>query len=361
VSRLLDIIVIGLAISSSWGNGHATTYRSLLKGMHRRGHRITFLERDQPWYAEHRDAPMLEYCATHLYADQADLCSRFAAVVRNADVVVVGSYVADGRSIIRWVLDEAKGLRAFYDIDTPVTLAHLPNDGCAYVARDQIAHFDLVLSFTGGPTLSRLQSEYGARLAAPLYCSVDAESYRELKLLRHIDLGYMGTYSPDRQHGLELLLNAPARELRGRKFSVVGAQYPKDLPWPKNVRRTEHLPPDEHPRFYGEQRFTLNITRSDMRRAGYSPSVRLFEAAACATPIISDDWPGLRELFTENTEILIAKESADVIRHLRAYSEVHARELAAAARKRVLAAHTGNRRAEELEFWIARAGKQAAA
>jgi spore maturation protein CgeB len=361
VSRSLDIAIIGLAISSSWGNGHATTYRSLLKGMHRRGHRITFLERDQPWYAQHRDAPTLAYCATHLYADQTDLRNRFTAVVRNADVVIVGSYVADGRSIIRWVLDEAKGLRAFYDIDTPVTLARLPNDGSAYVSRDQIAKFDLVLSFTGGPALSRLQSEFGARVAAPLYCSVDAESYRDMNLPREIDLGYMGTYSPDRQHGLELLLNAPARELRRRKFSVVGAQYPKKLPWPKNVRRIEHLAPDAHPRFYSEQRFTLNITRSDMRRAGYSPSVRLFEAAACGTPIISDDWPGLRELFAERSEILIAKESADVVRYLRGYSGEHAHELAAAARERVLAAHTGTRRAEELEFWIARAGKQAAA
>ncbi len=353
MSQSLDIVVIGLAISSSWGNGHATTYRSLLKGMQRRGHRVTFLERDQPWYAQHRDAPSLNYCATQLYCDQADLRNRFATLIRHADAVIVGSYVAEGRSIIGWVLEEAKGVRAFYDIDTPVTLANLPGDNCSYLAREQIPEFDLLLSFTGGPTLSTLQSTYGARLAAPLYCSVDAERYRDLHIPRNIDLGYMGTYSADRQPGLESLLNEPARQLGECRFSVVGAQYPRELLWPANVQRLEHLSPDEHPHFYSQQRFTLNLTRADMRAAGYSPSVRLFEAAACGTPIISDRWPGLTELLAEHEEILIADQTADVVGYLRHVGDTQARRLAAAARARVLASHTGDRRAEELEFWLA--------
>ena len=352
MSQSLDIVVIGLAISSSWGNGHATTYRSLLKGMQRRGHRITFLERDQPWYAQHRDAPALSYCSMQLYADATDLRERFAELIRHADAVIVGSYVAEGRSIIHWMLEEATGVRAFYDIDTPVTLADLANDSCGYLAREQIPQLDLLLSFTGGPTLSRLESTYGARLAVPLYCSVDAERYRDLHVARDIDLGYMGTYSKDRQPGLERLLNETARRLPHRAFSVVGAQYPQELSWPANVCRLDHLGPDEHPYFYSRQRFTLNLTRADMRAAGYSPSVRLFEAAACGTPIISDRWPGLTELFAEAEEILTAEHASEVVAYLREVSNAQARRLAAAARARVLASHTGDRRAEELEFWI---------
>jgi spore maturation protein CgeB len=360
VSRALDIVFIGLAITSSWGNGHATTYRSLLKGLQRRGHRVTFLERDQAWYAQHRDAPALSYCATHLYADEQDLRERFSNTIRQADAVIVGSYVCGGRDVIRWVLDEAIGVRAFYDIDTPVTLAKLENDSCDYLGRSQIAQFDLMLSFTGGPVLQRLEDTYGARMAVPLYCSVDTERYRDLHIVRDIDLGYMGTYSADRQDGLEHLLNEPARQLRDRKFSVVGAQYPATLCWPANVERIEHLAPQQHPNFYSRQRFTLNLTRADMREAGHSPSVRLFEAAACGTPIISDRWAGLTDLFVADEEILIADRSTHVIDYLENIGAVAARRMAAAARERVLASHTGDRRPEELEFWITHAASRSA-
>ncbi len=349
MSQSIDIVIVGLAITSSWGNGHATTYRSLIKGLHQLGARVLFLERDQPWYADNRDAPRSPYCETQLYSDLDDLRRRFAARVQSADAVIVGSYVQDGRAVCDWVLEHACGVRAFYDIDTPVTLARLRTDECDYLRADQIPSFDLMLSFTGGPILEQLESRFGARRAAPLYCSVDVDAYRPQAVQQSIDLGYMGTYSPDRQPGLETLLNAPARELSSRGFLVVGAQFPRSLQWPRNVRRVEHLAPSEHARFYSQQRYTLNVTRSDMRRAGYSPSVRLFEAAACGTPIISDDWPGIAEVLTPGQEILIAAGASDVIRILEEVSESDRQRMARAARERVLAAHSGAQRAAELE------------
>ena len=54
----MNIVIIGLSITSSWGNGHATTYRSLIKGLRKRGHKVHFLERDVPWYANQRDAKL---------------------------------------------------------------------------------------------------------------------------------------------------------------------------------------------------------------------------------------------------------------------------------------------------------------
>jgi spore maturation protein CgeB len=348
----MNIVFIGLAITSSWGNGHATTYRSLIKGLYRLGHRVSFLEQDQPWYADNRDAPRMAFCETQLYRDVDDLRARFAARVRNADAVIVGSFVRQGAAVCDWVLSEAHGIRAFYDIDTPVTLSCLRTDTCEYLRTHQIGAFDLMLSFSGGPTLTKLETKHGAKRAAALYCSVDIERYQPSEVRRDLDLGYMGTYSVDRQPALEQLLNRPARRLPERRFMVVGAQYPHDLPWPANVSRQDHLAPNQHAEFYGRQRWTLNITRADMRAAGYSPSVRLFEAAACGTPIISDAWLGIEDVLKPNEEIIIARTSDDVVRCIRDIATEDARRLARAARERVLAAHSGERRAEELIAYL---------
>jgi spore maturation protein CgeB len=354
-----DIVFIGLAITSSWGNGHATTYRSLLHGLRQRGHRILFLERDQPWYAQHRDAPHLECCDTQLYSDFHDLRSRFTERIRSADAVVVGSYVTEGRDVCDWVLEHARGVRAFYDIDTPITMSHLRSDTCEYLRSDQIPKFDLMLSFTGGPTPRRLEAAFGARRARPLYCSVDVDQYCPQRRPKPIALGYMGTYSPDRQDGLERLLNDTARRLPAESFAVVGAQYPPQLRWPANVERTDHLAPHEHAAFYGRQQFTLNLTRADMRKAGYSPSVRLFEAAACGTPIISDPSPGLEEFFAPGAEILLARDADEVIEHLHLDSSQR-RRIAEAARERVLNAHSSAHRAAEFEQYLSTARAAAA-
>ncbi len=350
-----EIVFIGLSITSSWGNGHASTYRSLLHGLHRRGHRVLFLERDQPWYASNRDAPILPYCQSRLYTDVDELRARFTPRIRAAAAVIVGSYVHDGRRVCDWVLNHAKGVKAFYDIDTPVTLAKLKNDSCDYLRVSQIPQFDLMLSFTGGPTLQRLEREFGAKSAQPLYCSVDVDQHRPKEMRRDIELGYLGTYSEDRQPSLEQLLNEPARRLPKRRFAVVGPQYPAKLIWPKNVQRVDHMAPDSHPLFYSRQRFTLNLTRSDMRKAGYSPSVRLFEAAACGTPIISDEWVGIGDVLEPGTEILLARSADDVTRYLEELSDEQAQQVASAARERICAEHSSAHRAEQLESYLSQA------
>ena len=347
----LDIVILGLSITSSWGNGHATTYRALTRGLARRGHRVLFLERDMPWYAAERDLPAPPACPTRLYDGLEQLADEHAGAVAEADLVIVGSCVPDGTAVGDWVLETAGGVRAFYDIDTPVTLAALARGDCQYLGARQIGGYDLFLSFTGGPLLERLERVHGARLARPLYCCVDAEGYRPADGdgSTRYDLGYMGTYSPDRQPKLERLLLAPARAWADGAFIVAGPLYPDDIAWPHNVARTDHIGPADHPAFYASQRWTLNLTRADMAAVGWAPSVRLFEAAACATPIISDPWPGLDTLFTPEEEILIAADGDDVLSALRGLSEARRRRIGAAARERVLAAHTAEHRARELE------------
>jgi spore maturation protein CgeB len=350
----LSIVFLGLSITSSWGNGHATTYRALIKGLARRGHRVLFLERDVPWYAAHRDLPQSPFATTQLYRDLEDLRTGFVDTVAAADLVVLGSYVPEGVEVARWMLRVANGVRAFYDIDTPVTLAKLRRADHEYLTPGLIPRFDLYLSFTGGPVLNVLADEFGALRPRPLYCSVDPEVHRARTELLTWDLGYMGTYSPDRQPGLEAFLLAPARALRDRAFAVAGPQYPQDLAWPGNVQHFEHLPPVRHAGFYGAQRFTLNLTRADMVNAGWSPSVRLFEAAAIGTPVISDAWPGIDAFFEPDEEILIARSSEQVVSYLSDLDEERRRAIAAAARRRVLACHTLDRRALELETYYAK-------
>lgn len=345
----LDIVILGLSITSSWGNGHATTYRGLVRELSARGHRVLFLERDQPWYADNRDLPEPPFGRTELYKSLEELKDRFAQAIRRADFVIVGSYVPEGVEVGRWVTEIAAGVTAFYDIDTPVTLAKLARGDYEYLSPELVPRYHAYLSFTGGPTLKRLERQFGSPVARPLYCSFDPDLYRPEEMEPRWDLGYMGTYSDDRQPTLERLLIEPARRFKEGKFTVAGPQYPKEVRWPKNVKRTEHLPPQKHSRFYNQQRFTLNVTRADMIAAGFSPSVRLFEAAACATPIISDEWPGLGTFFKIGEEILTAKTAGEVLQYLRDIPEAERRALGRRARSRVLREHTAAHRAEELE------------
>ncbi|HEY0158130.1 MAG TPA: glycosyltransferase [Thermoanaerobaculia bacterium] len=344
----MNIVILGLSITSSWGNGHATTFRGLVRELAARGHEVLFLERDVPWYASNRDLPDPPYCTTRLYRGLAQLKHRYARHVREADLVIVGSYVPEGVAVGEWVTETAQGLTAFYDIDTPVTLAKLRKRDYEYLSPQLIPRYDIYFSFTGGPTLRRIEKKYGSPMARALYCSFDPEHYFPRKHRLKWDLGYLGTYSDDRQPTVERLLLEPARKRRTGSFIVAGPQYPADIKWPRNVKRVEHLPPRDHRTFYNSQRFTLNVTRAEMIRAGWSPSVRLFEAAACAVPIISDWWDGLDSLFEPDREILIAESGADVLRYLRMKDDDR-RAIGARARERVLEEHTAEHRALEVE------------
>ena len=348
----MRIVILGLSITSSWGNGHATTYRGLVRELTARGHDVLFLERDQPWYAENRDLPRPPFGETHLYKSVAELKRRFGDDVREADCVIVGSYVTDGIAVGEWITAHAEGVTAFYDIDTPVTLSQLERGECEYLSQDLIARYSLYLSFTGGPTLERLERGYGSPAARALYCSVDPELYFAERVPQKWALGSLGTYSDDRQPTVDRLLTKPAAQLPDEEFVVAGPQYPDSISWPSNVERITHLEPKFHRGFYNAQRFTLNVTRADMIRAGYSPSVRLFEAAACGTPIISDNWPGLNEFFEPGKEILIAETSEDVVEILREMPETERRAIGDRARERVLGAHTAAHRAAQLEAFI---------
>ena len=348
----MKIVVFGLSVTSTWGNGHGTTYRALLRSLYERGHDITFFEKDVEWYASNRDLPNPDFCRVILYDDWNNALPQVRREIRDADVSVIGSYFPDGIRAIDEMLDADIAVKAFYDIDTPITVKKLREEGSAdYLAARQIPALDLYFSFTGGPILREIEERFGARQAAPLYCSFDPREYHRFPHNQQLscDLSYMGTYAPDRQPKVDELFCEPARRLPDRKFILAGPQYPKDIRWPENVRRIQHLRSQFHAEFYSSSRFTLNVTRRDMAMAGYSPSVRLFEAAACGAAIISDNWPGLDEFFTPGQEILLSNSAQDVMHFLTELTDHEIRSIGEAAQARVLAEHTSAHRALEFE------------
>lgn len=350
-----DLVIIGLSISSSWGNGHATTYRSLVKGLAQQEKTVLFIERDVPWYASNRDLAAPEDCDLVLYRNLDEL-DAYRRIVCAADAVMIGSYVPEGQAVIARVASWTPRLLTFYDIDTPVTLAAMARGEQEFIAARQMPLFDIYFSFSGGEVLNRLETQFGVRRAVALYCSVDPDLYQPTGATHEWDLGYLGTYSPDRQPTLERLLLEPARRLPDRRFVVAGARYPDYIEWPPNVARIEHLPPSGHAEFYGRQRYTLNVTREDMIAAGWSPSVRLFEAAASGTPLISDRWRGIEELLPLGEAIVIADTSEDIVELIESSDDERRSAYAKQARSIVLRGHTGRARAKELIDAIEGAG-----
>jgi spore maturation protein CgeB len=345
----LKITFFGLTISSSWGNGHATPYRAILKALHRRGHELTFFEKDVEYYAYRRDFTACDYCDLRLYEDWETVRSAALASAAESDVVIVGSYCPEGARIADEVLELQRPLRVYYDLDTPVTLSKLEREEFDHLRSDQIPCFDLYLSFTGGRTLTILEQQWGARLARPLYGCVDPDicvpaPTREDFRCR---LSYMGTYSPDRQHKLDDLFLAPARALPQEKFILAGSLYPWHWQWPANVQRHDHVAPGDHAAFYSSSRLTLNITRTEMALYGYCPSGRFFEAAACGTPIVTDWWEGLETFFQDGEEIFVCRSTEQVLEAL-ASADGELAEVASRARRRTLDEHTGEHRAAEL-------------
>jgi len=358
----LKLVVFGLTVSSSWGNGHATLWRGLCRALARRGHDVVFFERDLPYYAMNRDLAELEGGRLRLYPSWPEVAGAARRELADADAGMVTSYCPDGIAAADLLLDAPVPLRVFYDLDTPVTLARLAaGQEVGYVPPQGLGGFDLVLSYTGGGALDALRSRLGARRVAPLYGSVDPDAYLPGEPLPHYraDLSYMGTYAEDRQDRLEQLLVEPARRLPERRFLIAGAQYPEQFPWSDNIYFVRHLPPAEHRAFYSSCRMTLNVTRAAMAEMGYCPSGRLFEAAACGAAILSDGWPGLDSFFAPGSEILIAEHPEEAIGALQTADDELAR-IGRRARERTLAEHTADRRAAELEALLQAAYRCAA-
>jgi len=354
----LKIIVFGLTVSSSWGNGHATLWRGLCRALGQAGHQLVFYERDVPYYASHRDLRAAEDFELIIYDDFAAAAALASRDLVDADAAIVTSYCPDAQAVTELMFGSPVPLRVFYDLDTPITLDRLDRgETVEYLPADGLGAFDLVLSYTGGAALDELRERLGARLALPLYGSVDPHTHRPTARADHYacEFSYLGTWAADRQAQLQALFLEPARQLPDRRFLIGGSLYPADFPWAPNLWFIRHVPPPEHSAFYCSSRLTLSITRGAMAARGYCPSGRIFEAAACGVPIVSDGWAGLDSFFEPGRELLIAHTTEDAIDALRRDDD-QLRQIGAAARARVLAEHTAEHRAAQLVDYLTRGG-----
>lgn len=350
------LVVFGLSVSSSWGNGHAPTYRGLLRALAERGWSITFFERDVEWYRSNRDLPEPEFCELRFYEDWSSARAEASAVADQADVVLIGSLVHQASAITDLLATHERPI-FFYDIDTPITLRNLQRTGhTEYVRADQVPLFETYFSFAGGPAVHELERRWGAKNAEALYCGVDSTVYRPVVVDPRFEcsLSYLGTYAADRQPAVEDMLFAPARARGRERFFLAGAQYPS-MDLPANVVHETHVYPRDHSALYCSSKATLNLTRQSMRDYGWAPSTRLFEAAASGACIISDTWPGLETLFAMDDEVLFADNCAEVLHHLDALTAERRKDIGRAARERVLREHTYEQRAAQMEAAFDRA------
>lgn len=349
----MKLTIFGLTISSSWGNGHATPYRAIVRALHRRGHRVVFYEKDVEYYSLRRDFSSCDFCELVLYSDWDEVRERALRDASDSDVVMTASYCPEGARINDELFALPFPLHVFYDLDTPVTLSNLESSDVQYLRRDQIPRFDLVFSWTAGKSLDELRDRWRARLVKPLFGCVDPDVYSRVEQSPEFscDLSYMGTYAADRQPKVDDLFLEPARRRRDLVFLLAGTLYPWHWRWPANVRRFDHVAPQQHPALYSSSRMTLNITREDMANCGWCPSGRFFEAGACGTPILSDWWEGLNHFFSPGEEIIVVRNSEDVMRAL-AMTDEDLRQMASRARERTLSENTGDHRAEELERYF---------
>ncbi len=347
----MKLIIFGLTLSSSWGNGHATLWRGLVRALARDGHSVVFFERDVDYYARHRDLQSTDDATLVLYETWEAVLPLARKHLAEADVALVTSYCPDARAAASLIFEErSASLAVFYDLDTPVTLARLDTgEEVSYVPEEGLADFDLVLSYAGGSALDQLRQRLGARRLAPLYGHADPHAHHPASEATAVraDLSYLGTYANDRQRALEELFLAPARRHPQMRFVIGGAGYPQEFPWVSNIWFVQHVPPPDHPVFFSSSRLTLNVTRADMVAMGYCPSGRLFEAAACGTPVISDAWPGIEAFYTPGEEIVIASSADDVSAAL-ALSDSELAQIGRRARERTLDVHTSAHRAREL-------------
>jgi spore maturation protein CgeB len=346
----MRLVIFGLTVTSSWGNGHATIWRGLCKSLARRGHSVTFFERDVPYYASHRDLGSPQNYELALYREWPQVSEQASAAVRECDAAIVTSYCPDARPAADLVLSSAKGLKVFYDLDTPITLERIGNgEEVDYIPSYGLGPFDLVLSYTGGKALDEMRQRLGARRVAALYGSVDPDLHKPAPPSSRFlaDLSYLGTYASDRQPALHEFFLEPARRFPKKKFLIGGALYPQDFPWGENIWFVRHVPPPEHPAFYSSSALTLSVTRAAMAEMGFCPSGRLFEAAACGTAVISDRWAGLESFFQPGKEIFTVSSTADVETVL-SLDAGQVRQMGERARQRALDEHTADHRGATL-------------
>jgi spore maturation protein CgeB len=365
----MRIAFYGSSLLSSYWNGAATYYRGILGELAQLGHDITFYEPDAFERQQHRDIDPPSWAKVRVYPAEPDAVRRVMAEASRADVVVKASGVG--------VFDNEllAGLRAatpsdavylFWDVDAPATIAEMVADQ-SHPVRQMLGRLDLVLTYGGGPPVIAAYTALGAPRCIPVYNALDPVTHHPAPADPRFagDLAFLGNRLPDREVRVEAFFVQPALALPQRSFVLGGAGW-DTRSLPANLRHIGHVYTHQHNAFNASPLAVLNIARDSMAKVGYSPATRVFEAAGAGACLITDAWEGVELFLMPDTEILVARDGADVIAHLENLTPQRAAAIGRRARQRVLAKHTYARRAVDVDrllveaVRVKREGKSAA-
>jgi spore maturation protein CgeB len=358
------IAFYGSSLLSSYWNGAATYYRGLLRALSALGYEITFYEPDILDRQANRDIAPPDWCNSVVYPAEPLGLSGAAAGAARADVVVKASGVGyEDDAILQAVMAQARpgALRVFWDVDAPATLAAMQADADDPLRR-ALPDLDLVLTYGGGQPVVDAYRKLGARRCVPVYNALDPETHHPVPPDPRFkaDLGFLANRLPDREARVENFFFHPARALPEQRFILGGSGWEQGAV-PGNVRVLGHVPTADHNAFNVTPRAVLNVARDNMAATGFSPATRVFEAAGAAACLITDAWEGIEQFLAPGREILVARDGADVLECLRTLTPERAAAIGHGARARVLAEHTYDHRARQVNELLSKCLVEAAA
>ena len=344
----MRIAFFGSSLVSCYWNGAATYYRGIVRALHGRGHGITFYEPDIYERQAHRDIQDPSWARVVVYP--ADQWERTVERARGVDVVVKATGVgANDCELEAAVVELGAPVTVFWDVDAPATLARLDADREDPLL-ELLPRYDLVLTYGGGDPVVDHYRALGARDCVPVYNALDPTTHRPAAADARFeaDLAFLGNRLPDREERVEAFFLRAAELAPRRSFLLGGAGW-GDVALRANVVWIDHVPTRDHNALNCSARAVLNVNRDSMARFGFSPPTRVFEAAGAGACLITDAWEGV-ELFLEpDEEVLVARDGTEVAELVEGLDAKRARAIGKRARRRVLAEHTYDRRAELVE------------
>lgn len=359
----LNIAFFGSSLVSAYWNGAATYYRGLIRALAKRGHRVTFFEPDAYERQEHRDIDDPEWAGVVVYPAEESEVFRCLDEAKAADVIVKASGVGVFDALLEAeiaCMGSEKVQTVFWDVDAPATLDRILNDP-SDPFREQIPQFDLILTYGGGEPVVEAYEAWGALQCVPIYNALDPETHHPVPAEPRFagDLGFLGNRLPDREARVDEFFFRAAAAAPESAFLLGGSGW-GDKPMPANVRYLGHIYTHQHNAFNCTPRMVLNVSRESMARFGFSPATRVFEAAGAGACLVTDNWEGIEQFLEPDREVLVALDGVDVAEYLRSIGKDTCRAIGRAARRRVLAEHTYDHRAVQVEQLLTASRKPAA-
>jgi len=349
----MKVAFFGSSLVSAYWNGACTYYRGLVRALDARGHRVTFYEPDAFDRQAHRDIDDPEWAEVVVYEPRDERAVRgVVAGTAEADVVVKASGVGVHDALLEEAVAELEGpeVRIFWDVDAPATLASMEADA-ENPLRKLVGRYDMILTYGGGQPVVDRYAALGARACVPVYNALDPMTHHPEPPRPELacDLAFLGNRLPDREARVEEFFFRAVEALPQRSFLLGGSGWEDRVAGLPNVRYLGHVPPGDHNALNRSALAVLNVSRESMAANGWSPATRVFEAAGAGACLVTDAWDGIEEFLAPGEEVLVARDGAEVAELVEALDPERARQIGEAALERVLAEHTYDRRAQQVE------------